>query len=142
VNPAVHGQDLIIGDIESGNKTHGASILDISRATGSLCWITKVDAQPTAISTGSPVVMEDVVYVGVSSSEELSPSILRTPAPVFAEACWRWMPIPAASFGRDSPYRIIPGQTDGYSGRAIWQPPTVDPTRGLMFIGTGNNYTA
>jgi hypothetical protein len=33
-----------------------------------------------------------------------------------------------------------PGQTDGYSGGAIWQPPAIDPTRGLMFIGTGNNY--
>ncbi len=34
------------------------------------------------------------------------------------------------------------GQTGGYSGGAIWQPPAIDPKRGTLFIGTGNNYTA
>jgi polyvinyl alcohol dehydrogenase (cytochrome) len=33
------------------------------------------------------------------------------------------------------------GQTNQYSGGAIWQPPAIDPKRGLLFIGTGNNYT-
>jgi polyvinyl alcohol dehydrogenase (cytochrome) len=32
------------------------------------------------------------------------------------------------------------GQTDGYSGGAIWQPPAIDPARGSLYIGTGNNY--
>ena len=34
------------------------------------------------------------------------------------------------------------GQPGGYSGGAIWQPPAIDPKRGTLFIGTGNNYTA
>jgi polyvinyl alcohol dehydrogenase (cytochrome) len=34
------------------------------------------------------------------------------------------------------------GQTDQYSGGAVWQPPAIDPKRGVLFIGTGNNYTA
>src|SRR5581483_1632710 len=29
----------------------------------------------------------------------------------------------------------------GYSGGAIWQQPAVDTTRGLIFVGTGNNYS-
>jgi hypothetical protein len=33
------------------------------------------------------------------------------------------------------------GQTDQYSGGAVWQPPAIDPKRGALFIGTGNNYT-
>jgi polyvinyl alcohol dehydrogenase (cytochrome) len=33
------------------------------------------------------------------------------------------------------------GQQGGYSGGAIWQPPAIDPKRGLLFIGSGNNYT-
>ena len=32
------------------------------------------------------------------------------------------------------------GRPDGYSGGAIWQPPAIDPGRGLLFVGTGNNY--
>jgi polyvinyl alcohol dehydrogenase (cytochrome) len=33
------------------------------------------------------------------------------------------------------------GQVGGYSGGAIWQPPAIDPKRGLLFVGSGNNYT-
>jgi polyvinyl alcohol dehydrogenase (cytochrome) len=33
------------------------------------------------------------------------------------------------------------GQTNQYSGGAVWQPPAIDPKRGTLFIGTGNNYT-
>jgi polyvinyl alcohol dehydrogenase (cytochrome) len=33
------------------------------------------------------------------------------------------------------------GQPGGYSGGAIWQPPAIDPKRGTLFIGTGNNYS-
>jgi polyvinyl alcohol dehydrogenase (cytochrome) len=32
------------------------------------------------------------------------------------------------------------GNPDGYSGNAIWQPPAIDPERGSLFVGTGNNY--
>ncbi len=34
------------------------------------------------------------------------------------------------------------GQTGGYSGGAVWQPPVIDAKRGMLFIGTGNNYSA
>ena len=34
------------------------------------------------------------------------------------------------------------GQVGGYSGGAVWQPPAIDPKRGSLYIGTGNNYTA
>jgi polyvinyl alcohol dehydrogenase (cytochrome) len=33
------------------------------------------------------------------------------------------------------------GRTDQYSSGAVWQPPAIDPKRGTLFIGTGNNYT-
>jgi len=33
------------------------------------------------------------------------------------------------------------GQASGYSGGAIWQPPAIDPERGALYVGTGNNYT-
>jgi polyvinyl alcohol dehydrogenase (cytochrome) len=34
------------------------------------------------------------------------------------------------------------GKPGGYSGGAVWQPPAIDPKRGTLFVGTGNNYTA
>jgi polyvinyl alcohol dehydrogenase (cytochrome) len=33
------------------------------------------------------------------------------------------------------------GRPGGYSGGAVWQPPAIDPKRGTLFAGTGNNYT-
>jgi polyvinyl alcohol dehydrogenase (cytochrome) len=72
VRPAIHGDDLIIGDIKSATLAHpgGAHIMAINRHTGSLRWITQVESHPAAMITGSPVFAGDVVYVGVSSNEE------------------------------------------------------------------------
>jgi polyvinyl alcohol dehydrogenase (cytochrome) len=33
------------------------------------------------------------------------------------------------------------GLTNLYSGNAIWSPPAIDPRRGSLYIGVGNNYT-
>src|SRR6266404_8506977 len=71
VSPAVHGDELIIGDILSSNQVHnGANVIAVDRRTGMLRWITQVEAHPAAIITGSPVVFDGVIYIGVSSSEE------------------------------------------------------------------------
>src|ERR1700682_6377879 len=71
VSPAVDGNQVIIGDILSGNKVHnGANVMAVDRESGTLRWMTRVDDHPAAIITGSPVVFDGVVYIGVSSSEE------------------------------------------------------------------------
>src|SRR4051794_33494623 len=71
VSPAVDGNQLIIGDILSSNQVHnGANVISVDRQTGALRWITQVESHPAAIITGSPVVFDHVVYIGVSSSEE------------------------------------------------------------------------
>jgi polyvinyl alcohol dehydrogenase (cytochrome) len=71
VSPAVDGDQLIIGDILNSKLEHnGANIIAVDRQTGTRRWITQVDSHPAAIITGSPVVFDHVVYVGVSSNEE------------------------------------------------------------------------
>src|SRR6266481_1004236 len=71
VSPAVDGNQVIIGDILSSNKVHnGANVISVDRESGTLRWMTRVDDHPAAIITGSPVVFDGVVYIGVSSSEE------------------------------------------------------------------------
>src|SRR4029077_17858118 len=71
VSPAVVGDQVIIGDILSSNKVHnGANGMAIDRKTGSLQWITQVETPQAAVITGSPVVLECVIYIGVSSVEE------------------------------------------------------------------------
>src|SRR5205823_9535317 len=71
VSPAVDHDQLIIGDILSPTQTHdGANVISVDRNKGTLRWITHVESHPAAIITGSPVVFDGIVYVGVSSNEE------------------------------------------------------------------------
>jgi len=49
---------------------NGANVMAVDRKTGSLRWITQVESHAAAVITGSPVVFDGVVYIGVSSNEE------------------------------------------------------------------------
>ena len=58
VSPAIHGNDLIVGDIASSGTVHdGARIIAINQQNGALHWVTQVEKNPAAIITGSPVVV-------------------------------------------------------------------------------------
>jgi polyvinyl alcohol dehydrogenase (cytochrome) len=143
-SPAIHGNDVIVGDIETRAALHdGANIIAVDRSTGALRWITRVDTHVSAEITGSPVVFGDVVYVGVSSLEEgfaLAGSAY--PCCTFrgsvvalnannGKLMWKTYTMPDNG-----------GNPGGYSGGAVWQPPAIDPVRGQLYVGTGNNYSA
>src|SRR5712671_1798937 len=52
VSPAADGNQLIIGDIQSGKKVHnGANVISVDRESGTLQWMTRVDDHPAAIIT-------------------------------------------------------------------------------------------
>ena len=141
VTPAVTEDDLIIGDIQNPRLAHnGANIIAVNRHTGALHWITMVDRHPAAIITGSPVVLGNVVYVGVSSIEESLAVSPAYPCCTFrgsmvalnlqtGQVLWQTYTVPDNN-----------ANPDGYSGGAIWQPPAIDTARGSLFVGTGNNY--
>jgi polyvinyl alcohol dehydrogenase (cytochrome) len=146
-SPAVHGHDIIVGDIEVRFALHnGASLVAVDRNTGALHWITRVDSHPTAQITGSPVVFGDVVYVGVSSQEEVFAL-----APFFglAYSCCTFRGSVVALDANSGKLLwktyTMPdngGQPGGYSGGPVWQPPAIDPVRHQLYVGTGNNYSA
>ena len=62
-SPALAGQILVIGE------NLGGYLIGIDVKTGALRWITLAHPDPAAISTGSPVVAADRVYMGFSSRE-------------------------------------------------------------------------
>jgi polyvinyl alcohol dehydrogenase (cytochrome) len=142
-SPAADEDQIIIGDILSSNQTHnGANVIAIDRETGARRWITQVESHPAAIITGSPVVFNGIIYVGVSSSEETLAENPDYPCCSFrgsvvaldaktGQMLWKTFDMPENQ-----------NQPGGYSGGAIWQPPALDPARGMLFIGTGNNYSA
>ena len=142
VSPAVDKDQLIIGDILSSNQVHnGANVISVDRETGALRWITQVDSHPAAIITGSPVVFDGVVYIGISSSEETLATNPAYPCCSFRGSIVALDARNGAMLWKTFDMPDNGGQTDQYSGGAVWQPPAIDPKRGTLFIGTGNNYT-
>jgi polyvinyl alcohol dehydrogenase (cytochrome) len=142
VSPAVDGDQLIIGDILSPTQAHdGANVISVDRNHGTLRWITHVESHPAAIITGSPVVFDGVVYVGVSSNEENLANNPAYPCCTFRGSVVALDAKTGAILWKTFDMPDNGGQTDQYSGGAVWQPPAIDPKRGSLFIGTGNNYT-
>jgi polyvinyl alcohol dehydrogenase (cytochrome) len=142
VSPAVDHDQLIIGDILNAKQAHdGTNVISVDRETGNLRWKTQVDSHPAAVITGSPVVFDDVVYVGVSSIEETL-SLGPSPCCSFRGSVVALNTKTGAILWKTFDMPENGGRTDGYSGGAVWQPPAIDAKRGLLYIGTGNNFTA
>jgi polyvinyl alcohol dehydrogenase (cytochrome) len=121
---------------------HGASIIAVNAVDGSLKWQTQAEAWPAAAITGSPVVYNGVIYVGVATAEEglatndsypcctgrgsVVALDVRTGAKL-----WQTYTVPNNG-----------GNPGGYSGGAVWgSTPVVDPKRNQLYVGVGNNYS-
>ena len=142
-SPLIHGDELITGDqIPNATTGNGAHLLAVNRFTGKLMWITTIESHPAARVTGSPVLSGNTVYVGTSSSEESLTRVQSYPCCTFrgsivavnaltGQMVWKTYVIPPNG-----------GQPNGYSGNAVWGNTLVpDQATGLLYAGTGNNYT-
>ena len=142
VSPAVFGRDIILGDGWILNPAQaGAKVFAVNRHTGALDWVTQVDTDPAAVITSAPVIHDGVAYLGISSKGEAGgPGTFRGAVVALDAATgrvlWKAYTVPSNNAGNDS---NLPGY---YSGNAVWaSSPVVDPARGLLYVGTGNNYT-
>lgn len=148
ISPAVYGNELITGDGELlGPSTGGAQVFAINRLTGKLLWSTKVDSFLGSIITSSPVVYDGVAYLGISSQEEALATAPGYQCCVFRGAfvalnartgqiLWKTYMAPSNNGNSDI---NLPGY---YSGNPVWgSSPVIDPRRGMLYVGTGNNYT-
>lgn len=143
-SPAVFGDELIFGDQHNGGSTGtGAHLIAVNRFTGKLDWITTLDSHVAAQVTGSPVVSGGIAYVGLSSNEEA----LNSGDPSYPCCSFRGSVLGVnAVTGKIvwKTYMIPPngGSAGGYSGGAVYGSTLVpDPRTGLLYLGTGNNYT-
>jgi polyvinyl alcohol dehydrogenase (cytochrome) len=146
-SPAVYGSELILGDWPFFSATAPATVFAVNQDTGQLMWSTVVDSSPASLITGSPVVAGGVVYVGVSSKEETLAAqpgyscctfrgAVAALSATTGQILWKTYTVPSNDSGGDT---NSPG---AYSGAAVWgSTPAVDPERGLLYVGTGNNYT-
>ena len=117
--------------------------------TGRLLWKRKVDSHEATRLTGSPVEQNGIVFVPAASWEET-----RSGGPDYVCCTFRGSvtalrvkdgSVVWKSYLVDPPKRTVglAGglQMYGPSGAGIWSAPTVDRKRGLLYVGTGNNYS-
>jgi polyvinyl alcohol dehydrogenase (cytochrome) len=117
---------------------------------GALLWKTRVGWHPEANNTGSPALADDKLIVPISSME-----VVRGGDPTY-ECCTSSGAVAAVDVTSGDViwyHRVIPddavevGATASGtkilapSGAPVWSSPTVDLERGVVYIGTGENYT-
>ncbi|ALO46004.1 PQQ-binding-like beta-propeller repeat protein [Pseudohongiella spirulinae] len=117
--------------------------------TGELKWESDVDSNPYARSTGSPVVYDDMIFVPVSSSEVGAAGrpdhhccTFRGNVAAFdlhsGIKLWHtYVMEEAVHVGENS----IGNPVYAPSGAPIWQAPSIDAERRIVYAGTGQNYT-
>ncbi len=125
-----------------------AYALDV--AEGSLVWKTRVGWHPESNNTGSPALHDGRLFVPISTMEVVTAG---NPAYECCTASGAVAALDAASGDLLWYHRVIPGypeqagrnaagtQLYAPSGAPVWSSPTVDADRGLVYVGTGENYT-
>lgn len=134
---------LFAGD--SGGYLHA-----IDATNGAPLWKLRPEAHPAAVVTGTPVLHEGRVYVGVASYEEASAtnptyvccsfrgSVVAVDA---ASGKLLWKTYTIDSEAKPGPVSKRGKPTMGPSGAGVWSAPTLDPGHGVMYVTTGDNYS-
>jgi polyvinyl alcohol dehydrogenase (cytochrome) len=122
-------------------------VLALDADTGKELWRARVEDHPMVRLTGAPTLSDGRLYVPVSSFEETAVSDPNYICCTFrgsvvaldaatGRILWKTYTIDQPPQPRGDKGRIGP------AGAAVWSAPTIDPKRGLLYMGTGNAYTA
>jgi polyvinyl alcohol dehydrogenase (cytochrome) len=119
--------------------------------TGRMLWQRKVDDHPNATITGTPTVAAGMLYVPVSSLEVTSaadPSYAcctfrgKVVALNLANGAEKWRAYTVTQTPRPQGKTRIGTNIIGPSGAPVWNSPTYDPKRKLLYFGSGENYSS
>lgn len=127
-----------------------ATVHAVDAITGQALWKVKVEDHPLARITGAVQLHEGRLYVPVASFEEgpaadptyecctFRGSVVALDSQT-GKQIWKTYVIPSAPHrtGKNRAGR----DTWGPSGAAVWTAPTIDKKRGLIYVGTGDQYS-
>ena len=145
--PLIHQHDshhlLLFGDLTG-------SFYALDAATGHAVWKRRIDEHEATRLTGSAAALGDLVYVPAASWEEN-----RAVSPEYACCTFRGslsaLRVADGSVAWKRYLVDMPQQTGaapngtprvGPSGAPVWSAPTIDVRRGVLYIATGDNYSA
>jgi polyvinyl alcohol dehydrogenase (cytochrome) len=130
-----------------GDQT--ANVYAVDARTGKVLWKVEVDEHPHAAVTAAPQLHNGRLYVPVSSREESQVGDPRYPCCSFrgsvaaldamsGRRLWKTYvvsqtPVPTTKNSTGT-------QLYGPAGGAIWNTPTIDTRRNVLYVGTGNNF--
>ena len=125
-----------------------ANLYAVDADKGTLVWKVKIDPHPGVRITGAPQLYHNRLYVPLASNEELSAGDPNYPCCTFrgnvvavdaltGKQIWKVYAI------AEKPGPSKPGASHakfGPAGAAIWDAPTIDAKRGVLYVGTGDAY--
>jgi polyvinyl alcohol dehydrogenase (cytochrome) len=126
------------------------NVYALDAATGKPFWIVSADPHPLAAVTGSPILFKGRLYVPLASREEAAGGGLDYPCCTFrgsivaldadtGKQVWKTHLISEEPKPTKKNSRGV--QLYAPSGAGIWDTPTIDEARGVMYIGTGDAYS-
>ena len=127
-----------------------ANAYAVNALTGALLWKTRVEDHPAALITGAPTLYSGILYVPVSSFEEVTGGRATYECFTFrgsvvaldsatGKPIWKGYTIPEAP--RPTKQNATGTQLHGPSGAAVWSAPTIDVQRQVLYVATGDNYS-
>ncbi len=123
----------------------------VDALSGKLLWSVKVDEHPNATLTGTAGYHDGMLYVPVSSLEVTSAADPRYECCKFrgavvaleaASGAVRWKAYTVATEPKLVRTTAQGTRVFAPSGAPVWGSPTVDAARGLLYVGTGDNYSS
>ncbi|MBD2757668.1 outer membrane protein assembly factor BamB family protein [Spirosoma validum] len=145
-----------ISVVQTGKTIHAffadnnTNVYALDVTTGKLLWENKTGKHPQSGNTGSVAVHDNRIYVPLTSIEVAS---VLDPAYPCCSSSGEIVALDARSGTEIWRHRVITDEAKevgkkkngspfyGPSGAIIWSSPTVDTKRGLLYYGTGENYT-
>lgn len=127
----------------------GATVHAVDIATGERRWSRSIKDHPDGTITGSIVQHGDTIFVPMSSTEVLSAYSDEYECCSFrggvsaldaktGETRWRWY---STAKPQETGKNATGAKQFGPSGAPVWSTPTIDTKRGLLYVGTGENYS-
>ena len=127
-----------------------ANVYALDAGSGNVLWKVRVEDASRAAITASLQLHEGVLYAGVASREESAGGDPRYPCCTFRGSVVAMNPETGKQIWKTYIVEEEPKPTGknragttlwGPSGGAVWNTPTIDTKRNLLYVGTGNNYS-
>lgn len=127
-----------------------ANAYAVDAVTGKVHWKAHVEDHFAALITGAPLLHEGVLYVPVSSFEEVLPTSPKYECCTFrgsvvalnaASGKRIWQSYTIAQPLQPTRKNKLGVQMRGPSGAAVWSAPTFDEKRNVLYVATGDNYS-